>query len=180
MDQTRQAALCIVTGADRADSFQRTLKSILEHTPAGGVELRLGFIQAGYAFHYALGASCPDGAAPQRHELPGGIERFSGQRPKGCRCGPVCSRTLAGAAADAAVAARCAAGLRVCGPGQRRCRGRGGVVAGAGGGIGERGRLRGSIGVAGLLAGGGRGGAAAPELYGRADRAPRRAAGGGV
>ncbi len=70
------ATICIQTRGKCFGSFQRCLKSILQHTPAGAFELRLGFIQASESLHHTLGLL--DNGEPLGSDvLPGGVERFS-------------------------------------------------------------------------------------------------------
>lgn len=70
------ATICVQTHGNRVNDFRRCLGSILEHTPAGVFELRLGFNQAGSSLHHAIGMLSVDGAVIERDQLPGGIERF--------------------------------------------------------------------------------------------------------
>jgi hypothetical protein len=70
------ATICIQTRGNRFERFRRCLTSILQHTPAGVFELRLGFIQASDSLHHALGML--NGGMPlERDVLPGRVERLS-------------------------------------------------------------------------------------------------------
>src|SRR5690348_3989002 len=88
MTALRTATLCVLTYGDYLAYFRRCLDSLLAHTPADAVELRLGFNDAPVSFHWALGRLCPDGRPPHRALLPGGLERFEWTAPQGL---PVCA-----------------------------------------------------------------------------------------
>ena len=74
MTNDRQAAVCLFAQPDAA-AFRRCLWSVLNHTPRDRIELRLA-CGTGDDLAFALGVLCPDGAAPARQALPGGVERF--------------------------------------------------------------------------------------------------------
>ena len=76
------ATICVQTRGNRFDLFQRCLQSLLQHTPAGVFELRLGFVQANGSLHHALGL-LSNGASLERDLLPGQIERFSWNQASG-------------------------------------------------------------------------------------------------
>src|SRR5439155_15425718 len=50
---TPRATVCILTYGDHLPYFRRCLDSVLQHTPAGRVELRLGFNAAPASLAYA-------------------------------------------------------------------------------------------------------------------------------
>lgn len=83
MSSPRVATVCVLTYGDYPDFYERCLESVLAHTPADAVELRLGFNAAPASFHFALGRLCPDGRGPRRALLPGGVERFHWEGPGG-------------------------------------------------------------------------------------------------
>ncbi len=70
------ATLCVLTYGDYLVYFRRCLESLLSHTPAEAIELRLGFNAAPASFHYALGLLAPERSVPHRALLPGEVERF--------------------------------------------------------------------------------------------------------
>jgi hypothetical protein len=76
------ATICVQTRGNRYEVFRRCLQSLLQHTPAGDSELRLGFVQAHDSLHLALGL-LSNGASLERDLLPGQIERFSWSQANG-------------------------------------------------------------------------------------------------
>jgi GR25 family glycosyltransferase involved in LPS biosynthesis len=58
-------------------AFQDSIAALMEHTPPGEIELRLGFLAAEAELHYTMGLLCPDGAVPEWQQLPDRVERFS-------------------------------------------------------------------------------------------------------
>jgi hypothetical protein len=76
MTTPRLATICMLTYGDWLEYYHRCLGSLLTHTPADAIELRLGFNEAPTSFHHALGSLNPDGGTPSWAPLPRGVERF--------------------------------------------------------------------------------------------------------
>ncbi len=83
MTTPRLAAVCILTYGDCLDYYLRCLASVLAHTPADGIELRLGFNDAPTSFHYAVGRLSPEEAPLSYARLPGGVKRYAWTSPEG-------------------------------------------------------------------------------------------------
>ena len=86
MTRQLRATICILTDADSGECFHRCLDGVIRNVPQRDIEIRLGFDTSPHNFYHALGVLCPDGAAPQRRNLPGGIERFSWSGTLGIKC----------------------------------------------------------------------------------------------
>src|SRR5262249_36511876 len=77
-----RATVCILTYGDYLVYFRRCLESVLQNTPAGQIELRLGFNAAPASFAYArerLGLRGDDDG----ELLPGGVRRTAFAGPGG-------------------------------------------------------------------------------------------------
>lgn len=70
----RRATVCILTYGNYPEFFQRCLLSVVKHTPAAEIELRLGFNDAPKSFQFALGRLKKDWRAPHVEMLESGIE----------------------------------------------------------------------------------------------------------
>jgi tetratricopeptide (TPR) repeat protein len=72
-----RATVCILTFGDYLPYFRRCLASVLRHTPAGRIELRLGFNAAPASLAYARGELPAEGGAAEDVPLAGGVRRES-------------------------------------------------------------------------------------------------------
>jgi Flp pilus assembly protein TadD len=72
-----RATVCILTFGDYLPYFRRCLDSVLRHTPAGRIELRLGFNAAPASVAYARQRLPVETGEAESAELPGGVRRTS-------------------------------------------------------------------------------------------------------
>jgi hypothetical protein len=78
-----RATVCILTFGDYLPYFRRCLDSVLRHTPAGRVELRLGFNAAPASLAYARQRLPAEGGEVESQVLAGGVRRTSFAGPRG-------------------------------------------------------------------------------------------------